>query len=74
MNGNVSAPSGLVGGTLQAAKTKELPKVGEKLLLMWHPFGGISYEFVSGQSLAQEGRQLIEVEITSIKTAKVSFE
>ena len=70
-----TTPSGLVAGAaLNSAPKKELPKVGEKLLILWHPYSGAGYQFVSAQSAVQEGQQFIEVEVTSTKTAKIAFE
>lgn len=44
------------------------------MFLLWNPYSGAQYEYKEGQGLVQDGQQFIEVEVVSIKQAKVSFE
>lgn len=62
-----------MGGSLaKAIPQRELPKVGDTMILHFQPYGGI-YEVKEGQQITN-GAEYVEVEVKAIKKAKVSFE
>jgi hypothetical protein len=65
---------GLVGCPLNAAEPKELPTAGTKLVLYWNDYSGLGHPLIEGLSLVAEGQKFVEVEVTGVKTAKVSFD
>jgi hypothetical protein len=61
-----------ISNALQAPQTPvELPEVGTKMLLVIHPYGGVSV--VDGDNLVG-GMDVVEVEVTAIKKSKTTLE